>query len=161
VICRVALYERQRDRCGHREAQGDESELEVVPSQEGRRTEHIKPFFDVLEWQFCVLFEAIERFAIPDDITRIAATVLATMLLKRLDDGTPHLSLRACDPRREPDRPHNKAMRGSHAPVAKTRRRRMGAPAHHRGGRFERTRRRHHLPHPSIGGRLAPHPETR
>ncbi|KOO31974.1 hypothetical protein Ctob_016067 [Chrysochromulina tobinii] len=52
------------------------------PAGSGLRTEHIKPFFDVLEWQFCVLFEAIERFAIPDDITRIAATVLATMLLK-------------------------------------------------------------------------------
>ena len=40
------------------------------PAGSGLRTEHIKPFFDVLEWQFCVLFEAIERFAIPDGITR-------------------------------------------------------------------------------------------
>jgi hypothetical protein len=39
-----------------------------------------------------VLFEAIERFAIPNGIARIAATVLTTMLLKRLDDGTPHIS---------------------------------------------------------------------
>jgi hypothetical protein len=62
------------------------------PAGTGLRTEHIKPFFDVLEWQFCVLFEAIERFVIPETIVRIAATVLATMLLKRLDDGTPHIS---------------------------------------------------------------------
>ena len=31
----------------------------------GLRTEHLKSFFESLEAEFVVLFEAIERFAIP------------------------------------------------------------------------------------------------
>ena len=61
------------------------------PAGTGLRTEHFKPFFETLEGGFVVLFEAIERFAIPDSIARIAATVLSTQLLKRLDDGTPSM----------------------------------------------------------------------
>ena len=62
------------------------------PAGDGLRTEHIKPFFESLENDFCILFEAIERFAMPDSIARLASTVLSTALLKRLDNGTPHIS---------------------------------------------------------------------
>ena len=56
------------------------------PAGTGLRTEHFKPFFEALEGGVVVLFEAIERFAIPDSIAmRLDAAAQATRRLNDVD----------------------------------------------------------------------------